>query len=62
MGEGVVLNSTPEMGDRILCVAAIACYFFALAACAVAIYALATLALTAYDNLGRGFYMTASLL
>lgn len=51
-----------ETEDRILCVAAFACYFFALTACGVAAYALATLALTAYDNLGQAIYMTTSLL
>lgn len=39
-----------------------ACYAFALAACGVATYALVTLSLAAYSNLGEGFYLTASQL
>ena len=50
-----------KVEDRILCVTVFACYFFALTACGIAIYALVTLSLTTYDNLGQGFYMTASL-
>lgn len=55
------MKSTMKMEDRILSVAAFACYVFALTACGVATYALVTLSLTAYGDLGRGLYLTASL-
>ena len=56
------MKSTMKMEDRILCVAAFACYFFALTAFGISTYALVTLSLTMYDNLGLGLYMTASQL
>ena len=55
------MKSTMKTEDRILCVVAFACYSFALTACGIAAYALVTLSLATYDNLGQGFYMTASL-
>lgn len=54
------MKSTMKMEDCILSVAAFACYFFALTACGVATYALVTLSLAAYSDLGRGFYLRAS--
>jgi hypothetical protein len=62
MGKGVVSKSIMKTEDRILCVAACACYFFALAACGIAAYALARLSLATCGNLGQGFHMTAALL
>ena len=56
------MKSTMKMEDRILCVAAFACYFFAVTAFGIATYVLVTLSLTMHDNLGQGFYMTASQL
>ncbi|HEV2863093.1 MAG TPA: hypothetical protein VGX48_18905 [Pyrinomonadaceae bacterium] len=50
------------MEDRILGVAAFACYLFALTASAVVTYALITLWKVAYGGLGRGVYLTASQL
>lgn len=46
--------------DKILGVAVFACYVFASTACGLAAYALLTLSRTAYGNLGRGLYLTAS--
>lgn len=54
------MKRTMKMEDRLLGVAVFACYVFALTACGVATYALMTLSRTAYGNLGRGFYLTAS--
>jgi hypothetical protein len=54
------MKSMMKMEDRILSIAAFACYVFALTACGVATYALVTLSLTAYGNLGQGYYMTTS--
>jgi hypothetical protein len=54
------MKSTMKKEDRILGVAAFACYVFALATCGIATYALVTLSLTAYNGLGRGFYLTAA--
>jgi hypothetical protein len=53
------MKSTMKMEDRILRVVAFGCYAFALIACGLATYSLVTLALTAYGNLGQGFYLTA---
>ena len=54
------MKSTVKMENRILSVAAFACYVFALTACGIATYALVTLSLTAYSDLGQGFYLRAS--
>ncbi|HEX8687123.1 MAG TPA: hypothetical protein VF654_11495 [Pyrinomonadaceae bacterium] len=49
-----------KMEDRILGVAAFACYLFALTASGVVTYALITLWKAAYGGLGRGVYLAAS--
>ena len=49
------MKSMMRMEDRILSVAAFACYTFALTACGVATYALVALSLTAYGDLGKSF-------
>lgn len=49
-----------KMEDRILGVAAFACYLFALLASGAVTYALITLGKAAYGDLGRGVYLTAS--
>lgn len=54
------MKSTMKMEDRIMGVAAFACYAFALTACGVVTYALVTLSLAAHGDLGQGFYLTAS--
>lgn len=53
------MKSMMNMEDRILSIAAFACYVFAFTACGITTYALLTLALTAYGNLGQGFYLMA---
>ena len=53
------MKSTAKVEDIILSAAASACYVFALAACGVATYALVSLYLAAFVDLGNGFYLTA---
>ena len=54
------MKRTMKMEDRILSIIAFACYVLALTACGIATYALVTLSLTAYSDLGKGFYIMAS--
>lgn len=54
------MKSTMKMKDTILSMAAFACYVFALTACGITTYALVTLSLTAYGDLGQDFYLRAS--
>ena len=56
------MKSTTKMEERILSLAVLACYIFALTASCVATYALFTLSQAAYGGLGRGFYLTVSQL
>jgi hypothetical protein len=52
--------NTMKTENGILSIAAFACYTFALAACGVATYALVTLSLVAYGDLGKSFYLATS--
>jgi hypothetical protein len=56
------MKSTINIEERILSLAVLACYVFALTASCVATYALFTLSQAAYGGIGRGFYLTASQL
>ena len=49
-----------KMEDRLLGVAAFACYLFALIASGAVTYTLITLWQAAYGGLGRGFYLAGS--
>ena len=51
------MKSTLKTGDGILGGVAFACYVFTLAACGIAAYALVTLSLPLYGELGRGLYL-----
>lgn len=53
------MKSTIKTEDTILSVAAFACYVFALTVCGIATYALVTLSLTAYGDLGQDVYLRA---
>jgi hypothetical protein len=58
--KGVERKITMKLEDRILGVAAFACYLITLTVGGVGTYALIALWKAAYGGLGRGAYLTAS--
>jgi hypothetical protein len=54
------MKSTMKTEDTLLGGVAFACYIIALTVCSIATYALVTLSLTVYSDLGQDVYLRAS--